>query len=186
MNILTTILIDTTNIRRITASRGEFAEVLQVPLVEECLFKFELVDEDKNPVSYGAGVWEFGIDDSTDISETSLAYTTGNFNAGNWSEESYTNGKVSVVANIHTEEMVAALEAEEEDTENTSISAIAELWFTPSGGTRTLVAQFPVGVENIVLDGSSPVPGTARRHNHFWRGSSLAREPLDGQRHRHL
>jgi hypothetical protein len=100
------------------------------------------------------GSWLFGIDDAFTPDHGDLVVSAHDqFNIpGDWDLLNETAGLICWRANLATPQLREALGSSE------SKNMYADLWFTPSGGAPTLIAQWNVTMRNIAVD---PTTATA-------------------------
>ncbi len=100
------------------------------------------------------GTWLFGIDDQFTADHADLVVSqNAMFNiAGDWDQLLETGGYICWRVDLTTNELKTAL------ADAASKAMYADLWFTPSGGSPTLMAQWNVIMKNIAVD---PTTATA-------------------------
>lgn len=100
------------------------------------------------------GTWLFGIDDQFTADHTDLVVSNNaQFNiAGDWDQLLETGGYICWRVDLTTDALKDSL------ADLTSKAMYACLWFTPSGGSPTLMAQWNVTMRNIAVD---PTTATA-------------------------
>jgi hypothetical protein len=100
------------------------------------------------------GMWLFGIDDQFTADHTDLVVSTNaQFNiAGDWDLLAETAGYICWRVDLTTNELKTSL------ADAASKEMYADLWFTPSGGSPTLMAQWNITMKNIAVD---PTTATA-------------------------
>lgn len=100
------------------------------------------------------GTWLFGIDDQFTADHADLVVSqNAQFNiAGDWDQLLETGGYICWRVDLTTDALKDSL------ADLTSKAMYACLWFTPSGGSPTLMAQWNVTMKNIAVD---PTTATA-------------------------
>lgn len=100
------------------------------------------------------GTWLFGIDDQFTADHADLVVSqNAQFNiAGDWDQLLETSGYICWRVDLTTNELKNSL------ADAASKAMYANLWFTPSGGSPTLMAQWNVTMKNIAVD---PTTATA-------------------------
>jgi hypothetical protein len=104
--------------------------------------------------SPAGGTWLFGIDDQFTADHADLVTSlNAQFNiAGDWGELAETSGRICWRVDLTTAALKSSL------ANLASKPMYADLWFTPSGGNPTLMAQWNVTMKNIAVD---PTAATA-------------------------
>jgi hypothetical protein len=100
------------------------------------------------------GSWLFGIDDTFTVDHADLVTSPhAQFNiAGDWDLLAETTGYICWRVDLTTNELKTSL------ADAASKAMYADLWFTPSGGNPTLMAQWNITMKNIAVD---PTTATA-------------------------
>jgi hypothetical protein len=100
------------------------------------------------------GTWLFGIDDQFTADHADLVTSLhAQFNiAGDWDLLAETAGFICWRVDLTTNELKTSL------ADAASKAMYADLWFTPSGGSPTLMAQWNITMKNIAVD---PTTATA-------------------------
>jgi hypothetical protein len=100
------------------------------------------------------GTWLFGIDDQFTADHTDLVTSlNAQFNiAGDWDQLLEAGGYICWRVDLTTNELKAAL------ADAVSKAMYADLWFTPSGGSPTLMAQWNITMKNIAVDPTTAKP----------------------------
>jgi hypothetical protein len=92
--------------------------------------------------------WFFGVDDSYTSGHTDYVITnTANFNIiGDWSSLDAANGKICFRADATSSSLRAAIGS------LASKNMVGEIWYSPPGGSPTLLCQMTVVIKNIVTE----------------------------------
>jgi hypothetical protein len=100
------------------------------------------------------GTWLFGIDDQFTADHADLVVSDDDqFNLdGDWDLLAETSGRICWRVDLTTNELKDSLG----DTDRKAMYAC--LWFTPSGGDPTLMAQWNVTMKNIAVDPTTAIP----------------------------
>jgi hypothetical protein len=106
--------------------------------------RLHLQDVEGNYKSYGVGDWYLGIAQDY-LPNTPILTEAFNrdFNAGTWSSESFTGGKVSVQLDTATAAMATAL------TSVATLPAYLVIWHKPTGQGSYMVCHMPITLRKI-------------------------------------